>query len=205
MTLRAEQIACRRGGRLVFEDLSFAVEPGEALIVEGPNGAGKSSLLRMLAGLLQPAGGRIDNPHSLAWLGHDDALKPDRTPRAEMRFWGRLDGAAPAASEDALGRFDLAALADIPVRLLSSGQRRRLALARVWQSGTILWLLDEPATGLDARSVAMFADACAVHRRNSGMIVAATHQFLGLDAVRNLRLFGAASPGGASRGGDAAL
>ena len=200
MTLRVEQLACRRGGRLVFQGLSFQVAPGEALSVEGPNGAGKSSLLRMLAGLLRPAEGRIDNPHRLAWLGHDDALKPDRTPRAELRFWGRLDSASAGAGEDALARFNLVALADVPVRLLSAGQRRRLALARVWQSGAPLWLLDEPVTGLDADSSTLFTQACSEHLQRGGLIVASTHQDLGLDAVRNLQLVALEPDGGPSQG-----
>ena len=91
--LAGEALACRRGGRTGFEDVSFALAPGEAMTLEGPNGSGKSSLLRMLAGLLRPAAGRLDNPFRVAWLGHDDALKPDRTLTAELRFWGRIDGA----------------------------------------------------------------------------------------------------------------
>jgi heme exporter protein A len=184
--LVADALACRRGGRTVFEGVSFALEPGEAMTLEGANGSGKSSLLRMLAGLLRPAGGRLDNPFRVAWMGHDDALKADRTLIGELRFWGRIDGIDNA--EGALERFALTALADLPVRLLSSGQRRRLALARVWQSAAPLWLLDEPATGLDAASLATLAAAMAEHRARGGLIVAATHQTLGLDHGRVLRL-----------------
>ena len=192
--LVVEGLACRRGGRLVFDALSFRLAPGEALVVEGANGAGKSSLLRLLAGLLRPAAGRIVNPFPVGFLGHDDALKLDRSPRAELRFWARLDGSGRAI-DATLDRFDLLPLADIPVRLLSSGQRRRLALARVWQSGAPLWLLDEPATGLDTASATRLAALCAEHRAAGGLIVASTHQFLALDAARILRLESAAAEG----------
>ena len=188
LTLHVENLACRRGGRTVFEDLSFTVTPGAALLVEGANGSGKSSLLRILAGLLRPAAGRVDNPHRVAFLGHLDALKLDQSPRAELRFWARLDGADAAATDAALERFDLAALAGIPIRLLSSGQRRRLALARVWQSGAPLWLLDEPSNGLDAPNAARLAEACTAHCAAGGLIVAATHHPLGIPDSSTIRL-----------------
>lgn len=188
--LEAEGLACRRGGRLVFEGLSFGLSPGEALLVQGPNGTGKSSLLRLLAGLLPLAAGRLSNPFRLALLGHDNALKPDRSAADELRFWGTLDRSLRV--QDALDRFGLAPLADLPVRILSSGQRRRLALARIWQSAAPLWLLDEPSVGLDDASITLLARACAEHRAAGGLVIAATHVPLGLDDARTLRMSAAA-------------
>lgn len=185
--LEAIDLACMRGGRPIFADVAFELDRGAALLVRGANGAGKSSLLRLLAGLLRPAAGRIANPFRTAYLGHDNALKPDRTLRRELRFWARLDDGDTRVGE-ALDRFDLAALADFPVRVLSSGQKRRAALARTWASGAELWLLDEPSVGLDAANVERLASACAAHRAAGGLIVAATHVPLGIDKAGELTL-----------------
>lgn len=185
--LEAKGLGCVRGGRLVFEDVNLSVASGGALLVRGPNGAGKSSLLRLLAGLLRPAAGQVSHPFKLAYLGHDNALKPDRTLVQELAFWGRLDGTRDRLDK-ALDRFDLAPLADVPVRVLSSGQKRRAALARTWASGAELWLLDEPTVGLDAASVDRLATACADHRAAGGLIVAATHVPIGIDDAKVLTL-----------------
>lgn len=134
--LDATGLACMRGGRLIFEDVGLQVAPGGALLVRGANGAGKSSLLRLLAGLLRPVAGRLSNPFRTAYLGHDNVLKLDRTLGDELRFWARLDGAAGRVDE-ALARFDLAPLADLPTRVLSSGQKRRgIVAARRAERGT---------------------------------------------------------------------
>lgn len=186
--LHVEDLACERGGREVFGGISFALAPGEALQIEGRNGAGKSSLLRLLAGLLKPAGGRIANPFDVAWVGHEVALKPGLTLTAELGYWARLDGAAPKAVDSALARFDLAALADLPCGVLSSGQRRRAALARASLSGAALWLLDEPSVGLDAISRERLAEVLAAHRASGGLVIVATHEPIGLAAPRTLRL-----------------
>jgi heme exporter protein A len=178
--LEGNGLACVRGGRLIFDDLDLRLAAGGALLVRGPNGAGKSSLLRVLAGLLRPAAGRLSNPFRTAYLGHDNALKPDRSLAQELRFWSRLDGAGDRW-RDALARFDLAPLADLPTRVLSSGQKRRAALARTWASGAELWLLDEPSVGLDAASLDRLAAACAEHRAAGGLIVAATHVPMGIE------------------------
>lgn len=185
--LEAIDVACVRGGRLIFDGVDLWVARGGALLVQGPNGAGKSSLLRLIAGLLRPAAGALHNPFRTAYLGHDNALKSDRTLGQELRFWARIDDADDRWRE-ALDRFDLAPLADLPVRLLSSGQKRRAALARTWSSGAELWLLDEPSVGLDSASVARLADACAEHRAAGGLIVAATHVPIGLDRAAVLTL-----------------
>lgn len=189
--LEAIGLACVRGGRLIFDGVDLAVGSGGALLVQGPNGAGKSSLLRLLAGLLPPAGGTLLNPFRTAYLGHDNALKSDRSLAQELRFWGALD-AAGDRWRTALDRFDLIPLADMPTRLLSSGQRRRAALARTWASDADLWLLDEPSVGLDAASLDRLAAACGEHRAGGGLIVAATHVPLGLDDAGVLMLAAAA-------------
>lgn len=186
--LVADALACERGGRLLFEALSFGVDPGGALLVTGANGAGKSSLLRMLAGLLPPARGRIERPHRTAWLGHDCALKEDQRVIDELSHWARIDGAARGASHAALARFGLDGLADLPVRLLSSGQRRRTALARLWQTGARLWLLDEPGVGLDAPATAALETAIAAHRAEGGLVVATSHVLLAMPGAAVLEL-----------------
>lgn len=186
--LVADGLACDRGGRRVFSGVGFALAPGEALQVEGPNGAGKSSLLRVLAGLLPAAAGTVDNPFRTAWAGHEVALKPGPTLAAELAHWARLDQAPPASVAAAMTAFDLAPLADLPAGILSSGQRRRAALARVHASGAELWLLDEPGVGLDTASLALLGDAIRAHRLAGGLVVAVTHGDLGIDAPQKLRL-----------------
>lgn len=193
-------LACVRAERIVFRGLDFALEPGDALLLTGPNGSGKSSLLRLMAGLLQPALGALawdgvpvaDDPGAhharLAYLGHLDAVKPALTVRETVAFWAATMGAwEPGAIDTALAAMDLARLGDMPARLLSAGQRRRLAVARVLAVPRPLWLLDEPATGLDEASVESLADALAAHRADGGMAVVATHGGIGLADTRTLR------------------
>lgn len=196
-TLQAERLACWRGERLVFADLSFSVEPGEALLLTGANGAGKSSLLRVVAGLIPAAEGklvwngadamadRVAHGARLRYLGHMDAAKPALTARENLAFHARLHGGDVAA---ALAALDLSELAELPARVLSSGQRRRLALARLALAPAPLWLLDEPTVGLDAASVGRLGPLLAAHRARGGMILAATHLPLPLESPRELRL-----------------
>ncbi len=181
-------LACERGGRRLFDGLAFTVKPGEALQVEGPNGSGKSSLLRILAGLLEASGGSVAGGGERGYLGHDAALKGRMTLVGELRHWARLDRATPDAVAAALAAMNLGALADVRCQHLSSGQRRRAGLARVLASGAPLWILDEPTAGLDTASVALLADAMAAHRARGGMVVAAVHGDIGLDAPQSLRL-----------------
>jgi len=195
--LAARDLAVRRGGRAVLAGLSFAVAPGEAVLLLGPNGAGKSTLLRALAGLLRPAAGAVlwegedVAPDAAAhgartrYLGHHDAIKPALTPREDLAFWARLRGGDPEAALAALG---LAALARLPCRTLSAGQRRRLALARLTLGDAPLWLLDEPTLGLDAASVNRLGGLLATHRARGGLVLAATHLPLPLPGARELRL-----------------
>ncbi len=185
--LIAEGLSCLRGGRPVLEGVSFRLAAGNALLVKGPNGAGKSTLLRLIAGLLHIEAGSLANPFGIAFLGHDNALKADRTLISELRFWAGLDGGA-ARVDDALHRFDLAPLADFPIRILSSGQKRRAALARTWASGAPLWLLDEPSVGLDVANVDRLAAAMQAHRADGGLVIATSHVPIGLDDAAELQL-----------------
>lgn len=179
--LELDGVACVRGGRLLFEGgLSAALTPGAALAVTGPNGAGKSSLLRVAAGLLAPARGAVRREARVAWLGEAAALDPELPLARALGFWARLDGAGPGAVAAALARLGLAALATVPVRLLSTGQRRRAAFARVVASGAPLWLLDEPANGLDAAAVGVLEAVIAAHREGGGAVMVATHLPLAL-------------------------
>ncbi len=187
-SLNVDGLACVRGGRTVFDGIGLTLARGGALQVEGANGAGKSSLLRILAGLLAPAAGTIHNGFHTAWLGADATLKPGLTLRTELAYWARLDRTGRAAVDAALAAFDLGALADLPVELLSSGQRRRAALARVHAAGVGLWLLDEPGVGLDAASLALLATAMAAHRARGGAVIVATHGEVGLDTPARLTL-----------------
>ncbi len=183
--LAARDLACMRGGRLLFEGLSFHVEPGGALLVTGANGAGKSTLLRMLGGLMR-TGGTIERG-ACALATEKLALDEERQLGDALAFWARLDGGADASTRvgRALREMALAELADLPVRWLSTGQRRRAGLARVIASGAPLWLLDEPANGLDAASLALLDAAVARHRAVGGGVVVATHQPVALPgAVR---------------------
>jgi heme exporter protein A len=197
MRLVADNLACARSGRAVFTDVGFSLEAGEALVVTGPNGAGKSSLLRVLAGLLEPAAGTIrfegasderTLPEEAHYVGHRDALKPALTPRESLAFWQAMLGRPRQDPEEALDRMGLRHAADLPGAYLSAGQRRRLALARLLVSGRPVWLLDEPTSALDAGSQALFAEIVRDHLAGNGLVVAATHMPLGLDNPRSLPL-----------------
>jgi heme exporter protein A len=181
-------IACIRGTRLLFEGLDLALDAGAALIVTGPNGAGKSSLLRIAAGLLRPAAGTVTRGERVAWLGEPAALDGERPLAEALAFWAKLDGATPALLEQAMAAMGIAPLARVPVRYLSTGQRRRSAIARTIAGGCPLWLLDEPANGLDGEGVARLGAAMAAHRAGGGAILAATHLPLPLDGAEALDL-----------------
>lgn len=180
-------VACVRGGRLLFEGLGFALGPGDAALVTGPNGAGKSSLIRIAAGLLPPAAGRVEGAGARALLAETAALDPELSVAAALRFWARIDGRAVAV-DGALAAVGLADLARVPVRLLSTGQRRRAALARVVASGAPVWLLDEPANGLDAESVRVLEGLIVGHRAGGGIALVATHLPIALPNAGEIRL-----------------
>lgn len=201
-TLTVEDLACRRGGRVLFSGVDLALTPGEAALVVGRNGSGKSSLLRVLAGLIEPLAGRIlwagedarRDPETyrerMRYVGHADGLQAALTVLDNLSYWARLGG-APATRPDLLAALEavgLEDLADLPARLLSAGQRRRLALARPIASTVerpALWLLDEPTVALDAPSVARIESAVARFRGEGGVVVASTNAPFALpDALR---------------------
>ena len=183
--LTMTDVACWRGGRLLFEGLNAKLAPGNGLWVQGPNGTGKSSLLRVAAGLLRPLAGTVSRSDcALA----DEALALDRElplSRA-LGLWAALDGSARVSA--ALQALGLAALADVPVRLLSTGQAQRARLARVLAAGAPLWLLDEPLNGLDDASVAAVAATIADHRAAGGGVLVASHLPIPGGAWRTLEL-----------------
>ena len=166
--LQFDQVTLRRGGRLLFEDLDFALGPGEALQVTGPNGSGKSSLIRLAAGLLRTHRGSVErSPLALA----DDNLALDRELplKRALHFWG-------GATDEAMEALAIAHLARVPVRLLSSGQAKRATLARVTASGAPLWLLDEPLNALDAAGTGQLRELIGQHLQSGGAVLAASHQ-----------------------------
>lgn len=166
--LRLEGVALVRGGRLLFEGLDAAIAPGGGLLLTGPNGCGKSSLIRLVAGLLRADAGTVER--AAAALANDDlALDRELPLRTALGFWKgpKLDAAMAA--------FGLDRLAEVPVRLLSTGQARRARLARVMASGAPLWLLDEPLNGLDRDGAACLEGALATHRAAGGGVLAASH------------------------------
>ena len=171
--LRLVDVACWRGGRLLFEGVNLSLARGEALWVRGPNGAGKSSLIRVAAGLLSPAAGSVERGDA-ALADEGLALDREQPLGPALRFWARLDGRNEGV-EGALAAFDLDRLAHVPVRLLSTGQARRARLARVVASGAALWLLDEPVNGLDAAGTGLLGEAIARHRAAGGAVLAASH------------------------------
>ena len=212
MNLSGLDLTCIRGGRRVFSGVNFSVDSGAALVLTGPNGAGKSSLLRMIAGLIRPAEGRLalkggDAEMSLGeqahYVGHLDPLKPALTVTENLSFWARfLNGkAAPAdlgLAERGLDAVGLADLADLPAGYLSAGQRRRLSLARLLAVPRPIWLRDEPTTALDTASQDRLWALMHDHLVAGGLLVAATHGPLGLTDCGELRL--GAPAGGAEPG-----
>lgn len=195
--LSARELACWRAERMVFAGLSFTLEPGAAALLLGPNGTGKSSLLRVLAGLLPAAEGQVlwdgedirrepaAHGRRLRYLGHQEGLKASLTVAENLAFQAALVGGDVSAALQAMG---LAALAELPSRVLSAGQKRRLALARLALAPAAIWLLDEPTLGLDEASVARFGAMLAAHRMRGGMVLAATHLPLPLPDAVSLRL-----------------
>jgi heme exporter protein A len=180
-SLSLTRLACRRGGRLLFEDLELALGPGEAALVTGANGAGKSSLLRIIARLLPASDGTVSAQGRIGWLGEASALDARLTLGKALGFWAKIDGCDDRAVASALDRVGIGALAEVPVRMLSTGQRRRAAIARVLASGADIWLLDEPGSGLDDAALAALGEAIARHRADGGIAVVATHQPLAID------------------------
>ncbi len=199
MRLSARDLSIERGGRRLFAGLSFAVDQGAALIVTGPNGAGKSSLLRALCGFLPLEAGAFaleggDDERTVGeqahYLGHADGVKGALTAAENLAFAAAMLGGRSSrdAERAALARVGLAHVIDFPARLLSAGQRRRVALARLLIADRPLWLLDEPATALDGAAQAALVAIMQGRLRGGGIIIAAAHAALGLDGAQELRL-----------------
>jgi heme exporter protein A len=208
--LIAENLACRRGERIIFTGLSFRLPVGGALVLMGANGSGKTSLLRILATLLPPAAGSLlwgsasieadlnGYRARLRYVGHHDAVKPGMTPRETLVFSAALQGLswrlAQRLADAALATLALEGVADWPCRWLSAGQRRRLALARLLTAPALIWLLDEPTTALDHESRQQFETAIVAHRANGGRVVVASHQAIDIADATTITLDAFAPP-----------
>jgi len=200
--LSVHDLACARGERLLFKGMAFSVAAGELLLVQGGNGQGKTSLLRLLTGLARPEAGEIrwggspirkvqDDYHAaMYYLGHANGVKDDLNPVENLRFADGLQGRRFDAGQgvETLKRLGLERCLDLPCRVLSFGQRRRVALAALLLAGATLWILDEPLTGLDVHAVALMETLIREHLLAGGLAVATTHQALKLDGVRVQRL-----------------
>ncbi|MGX7875788.1 heme ABC exporter ATP-binding protein CcmA [Mesorhizobium sp. ORM6] len=198
MRLIAENLGGERGGEAVFSGIGFALDRGQALVVTGPNGSGKSTLLRIIAGLLPVAEGRLllegggEAFPSVAaachYLGHQNAMKTALSVAENLRFWRDFNGSGDSIVEEALETVGLGGIGHLPFGYLSTGQRRRAAIAKLLVSHRPLWLLDEPTAGLDKASEARFAGLMARHCAEGGIVVAATHLPLGLDGAQALAM-----------------
>ena len=182
--LTANELACRRGDRLLFAGLSFALESGAALQLAGPNGIGKSSLIRILAGLLPAWSGSVEREGAVALVDERPALDPHLPLEQSLALWQRLDG----AHDNQFARLGLAGLDDVPVRYLSTGQKKRAALARLLGQAAPVWLLDEPLNGLDARGVALTQELVSEHCAEGGIAVIASHQPFNLAGLEQIAL-----------------
>ncbi len=201
--LNAIDLECVRGTRRLFSGVSFALAPGECLLVQGPNGSGKTSLLRILCGLARPEKGEVrwngepigelgdEYREALAWCGHANALKDDLTPAENLIAAAALAG-RPAGREQALSALEalgIGHLDRLPVRSLSQGQKRRVSLARLPLAGRRLWVLDEPLTSLDVRAAETLSGMLDAHLEGGGIAALSSHQPLALrGAVRALAL-----------------
>jgi len=194
------ELICYRGGRTVFRGLKFTVAPGAALVLVGPNGSGKSSLLRLMAGLLQPTSGTIawggepisEEPElhnqRIQYVGHQTCIKPVLTVSENLGFWSGIHGGGTDLILEALEMFDIGHLIDVPGQFLSAGQKQRVNLARILASPTKLWLLDEPTTALDVSAISKLEQAIEQHRQNGNMVVLSTHSGLNLSNTITLNL-----------------
>ena len=190
MRINGDDLAAQRGGRSVFSGVSFDLADGGLLAVTGPNGAGKSTLLRLIAGFMEPTAGRlIVEPEAMGlhYLGHLDGLKAALTVRQNLAFWQRVSGGGGDIAA-ALGRVGLASTIDLPVGVLSAGQRHRVAIARLLLAERPLWLLDEPATALDAAAERTLGAIIAGHIAGGGMAIVATHRPLPVAPTATLAL-----------------
>jgi heme exporter protein A len=197
-------LECVRGGRSLFQDLSFTQAAGELLYVHGPNGSGKTTLLRTLCGLALPESGEIrwrgqnirrlgeDYHREMAYVGHLNGVKDELTAFENLRMVGKLSGADDCEERAmaALLRLELSGCAELPGKVLSQGQKRRVALARLMLAPRSLWIMDEPFNALDVKAVAMIQDVLSEHLDNGGMVILTTHQEVEITAhrARHIRL-----------------
>lgn len=197
--LAAYDLSCQRGGRTVFDGLSFALRPGEALLVSGPNGAGKTSLLRQIAGLLPLAAGRLEVegaaadaeiPELCHYVGHLNAVKASFSVRENLAFWAAFLDGDGASLDRSLAAFGLGSLAELPAGLLSAGQKRKLALSRLFAAPRPVWLLDEPQVSLDAASVRLLDTAIKNHLEAGGIALVVSHTPLKTKFAHRLALGG---------------
>jgi heme exporter protein A len=198
LQLSGRAVRCVRGEREVFSDLDFEVVSGEVLAITGPNGAGKTSLLRLIAGLILPAGGSIDLeggedeltlPDQAHYLGHRDAMKPALSVLENLSFWRDFLGGETSDARQYLAAVGLDHATHLPAAYLSAGQRRRLSIARLLAARRPVWLLDEPTSALDAAGQALFVGVMNDHLARGGLVIAATHAPLGV-AANELRIGG---------------
>lgn len=204
MRLVAERLSATRGEDLIFQDISFEIGGGEALVVKGPNGSGKSTLLRVLAGFLPAESGTaklLAAPHPVErlgeachYLGHRNAMKRELTVEENLTFWkaffGDFAGGAGITVDEAVESVGLGGIAHLPFGYLSAGQQRRMAMAKLLVAWRPVWILDEPTAALDVAAEKMFAGLVTAHLGRGGIAIAATHQPLGLEAARELRMTG---------------
>lgn len=210
MRLVAERLSARRGEDLIFRDVFFEIGPGEALVVKGPNGSGKSTLLRVVAGLLPRETGRVELAgeggqafetvaSACHYLGHRNAMKGELTVAENLAFWrrflGDMYGASTVSIDEAAEAVGLEGIAHLPFGYLSAGQQRRFAFAKLLVAYRPVWILDEPTAALDTSGDHLFAELIEAHRRSGGIVLAATHQPLGLERAQELRMVGFAHSG----------
>ena len=192
--LIVSDLSCVRGDKLLFKDLNFSLQPGQAGLLTGPNGVGKSSLLRLVAGLLNPFAGHIEAPSNIALCDDHLALDEYHPLEKALRFWARMDGRNAEDCRSAMSATGLDHLGEVPVRYFSTGQRQRARLARTFLANADLWLLDEPANGLDTASVESLGQALRTHLDRGGIILAASHIPLPVAFDITLELQSAAVP-----------
>ncbi|PDT17202.1 heme ABC exporter ATP-binding protein CcmA [Rhizobium sp. J15] len=201
MHLTAENLAARRGEDLIFVNVSFHLEAGEALVLTGKNGSGKSTLLRVAAGLLRPEKGTVifrdeespqgRHPGEVShYLGHRNAMKNELTVVENLDFWRSFLGNASLSTEDAAEAVGLSGITHLPFAYLSAGQQRRFAFAKLLVAHRPVWILDEPTAALDASADRLFAGLIEAHLAKGGIVLAATHQPLGLKNARELKMTG---------------
>lgn len=204
MQLKAEKLAAKRGEDLLFRNISFSLESGEALVLTGRNGSGKSTLLRVIAGFIRPERGTATFQSQIGesrpvreashYLGHRNGMKAELSVRENLSFWkeflGDFDGGHGLDVDDAADRIGLSSITHLPYGYLSAGQQRRFAMARLLVAYRPVWILDEPTAALDAKAEAMFSEMIRDHLSGGGIVLAATHQPLGVDDIQQMEMRG---------------